>query len=584
MPSRRATSVLLAVALLAGCAALRLVGLDWLLPEALEQDAHIPVQVRLMDGASDAGARATDWGAYPHLVARLAWLLTPGEERGDQPGLALEQHLRRARWPVLRVRLVVALLSLLIVPATWLLARRRLGPGWSLLAAALAGTSLLSVHFGTQARPHAAAAGLFALAVAACVRLRERGDARSYALAGAAVGASLACLQSGVATLLPLAVAHAGVVRAHGRRRHALLLLPAAAVALSLAAFQPYLFEPGPVAGAAPLPVEPGVLQLSKHQVFLHLFNGLGFPLLAQALWEWEPALCVLAASGALLALARWRARARDPGRLVVLAFALPYALVVGLYARSYQRFLLPLVPFLALLGAWGLAQACARVRDARGRRAAAVLLAGAAVALPALVAVRLAAARAQPSTVEQAAAWVREHVRPGSERVVASRPLALPLSRTAASEARDRPVAADRGLGWWSYQRGVPDGLRPAPAFDLSWMPYADLASLEQALEQGPRRWIDAWPAELCVTEVFETPRSPLPLAVLTLTLRAERERLARFSPDGDGRLSDAPLAFQDEVDGEHPAMAWRVLRARRCGPVLEVFRLGPADAGAGR
>ncbi len=54
-----------------------------------------------------------------------------------------------------------------------------------------------------------------------------------------------------------------------------------------------------------------------------------------------------------LLALVRWRSRERDPGRLVVLSFALPYALVVGLYARSYQRFLLPLLPFLALLLVW---------------------------------------------------------------------------------------------------------------------------------------------------------------------------------------------------------------------------------------
>jgi hypothetical protein len=174
--------------------------------------------------------------------------------------------------------------------------------------------------------------------------------------------------------------------------------------------------------------------------------------------------------------------------------------------------------------------------------------------------------------------------VEPGRERVVASRPLALPLFKTQASDARDRPVRADRGLGWWTWQRAVPAALRPEPAFDLSWMPFTDIPALERDLAQGPKRWIASWSADVCVTEAFGTPRSPLPLAVVTLTLRDTCERLARFSPDGNPQLTDVPLAFQDEVDGQHPAMAWRVLHARRCGPVIEVFRLAPAQGAAGR
>jgi hypothetical protein len=162
--------IVLAVAVLAGSAVLRFTGLDWLLPSLIEQDAHIPVQVRLMDGDPTEAARALNWGTYPHLVARLTRWLTPDERRvppaeGGDVDLAL--HLARASWPVLRVRLVVALLSLLAVPATWLLARRFLSPAWSLLAAALVGTSLLAVHFGAQARAHGAAVGLFVLAVLA---------------------------------------------------------------------------------------------------------------------------------------------------------------------------------------------------------------------------------------------------------------------------------------------------------------------------------------------------------------------------------------------------------------------------------
>jgi len=48
--------LLLALVILAGSAALRVTGLDWLLPSIIEQDAHIPVQVRLMEVAPVAGA------------------------------------------------------------------------------------------------------------------------------------------------------------------------------------------------------------------------------------------------------------------------------------------------------------------------------------------------------------------------------------------------------------------------------------------------------------------------------------------------------------------------------------------------
>src|SRR5258705_138284 len=83
------------------------------------------------------------------------------------------------------------------------------------------------------------------MGVLACMRLRRRGGVAEYALAGVSVAAAIACLQSGLATLLPLAAAHVGVVRERGRSRHALLLVPLACVALACIAFYPFLFEPG---------------------------------------------------------------------------------------------------------------------------------------------------------------------------------------------------------------------------------------------------------------------------------------------------------------------------------------------------
>jgi len=582
MPRSLPLLILLAAAVLAGSAVLRFTGLDWLLPSLIEQDAHIPVQVRLMEGGATDAARPLDWGTYPHLVARLTQWLTPAEEwvppaAGDD--VALELHLARARWPVLRVRLVVALLSLLAVPASWLLARRFLTPGWSLLAAALVGTSLLAVHFGTQARAHGAALGLDVLAVLACMRLARRGGVADYALAGLAVAAAIACLQSGLATLPPLAVAHLRAVRGRGVSRHVLLAIPLACIALALLAFYPFLFEASRGEDGARLAVEGGVLVLAKHQVFLDLFNGLGFVVLGRALWEWEPALCVGAVGGTIML---WLARrgpsadaARRSDRLVMLAFVLPYALVIGLYQRSYERFLLPLVPFLALLAAWGVARLAETLRSLASRRAlvvpAAVLLLG----FPTLVAARLVALRLAPSTLQQAAAWVEEHAEPASGRVLLGRPLTLPLFKSHASLALDAGQRLDRGLGWASYQSAVLGEARPQPAFHVSWIAEPDEPALQAALAQGPRRWVTSLPADIGIIEPCVDESVSLTLAVVTAALRDSCERLARLSPDGEPDAHGTRLAYQDEAAGAVVPMAWRVLHAARCGPVLEIFRL---------
>jgi Dolichyl-phosphate-mannose-protein mannosyltransferase len=578
--SRAAGGLLLVLAV---AAALRFTGIAWLLPGLVEQDAHIPIQVRLMEGAGAADGEArVDWGVYPHLVARLTHWLTP-RDKWTEPAVDadLAAHLARARWPVLRVRLVVALLSLLAVPATWLLARLWLPAAWSLLAAACMATSLLATHFAAQARAHGAAVGLFALAVLACVRLRQRGDARSYLLAGLAVGLVLGCLQSGVAALIPLLVAHVGVARE--RRRHRLLLVPLLCLLAAVPAFYPFLLESG-AERAGRLEVDAGVLEVSKHHIFLGMFNGAGFPLMARALRDWEPAL----AAGVLLAGALWIAARRRPSalvappgaRLVVLSFVLPYALVVGLYQRSYERFLLPLVPFLAVFAAWGAARACELIRRPAARRVAAAALVALLVGLPAVVGVQLMRARLAPSTLDLAAEWLEEHA--GGEAVVISRSLSPPVFRTSSSLALDAPVRPDRGLGWLSYQRHAL-AAQPPPAYDLLWMPFTTVESLRQDLARGPRRWVAALPADLCLNEVVTEPQTSAELTVITAALRDSAEPLARLSPDGELSAYEVKLAYQDESAGDVPPMAWRVLRARGCGPVIEVFRIAH-EAGGGR
>jgi 4-amino-4-deoxy-L-arabinose transferase-like glycosyltransferase len=121
--------------------------------------------------------------------------------------MTLEEHLDFAGGLDRLVRGIVSVASVLLIPATWLLARRLFTPGWSLFAAALCSLSLLNLQFGQLARPHAFAAPFTVLAVAAAVRLRRRPDLGSYVLCGVAGALAIGALQSGVAVLLPFAVA-----------------------------------------------------------------------------------------------------------------------------------------------------------------------------------------------------------------------------------------------------------------------------------------------------------------------------------------------------------------------------------------
>ena len=164
-----------------GALALRLTGLGFGLPQAHEPDLRYVVNLEwLREGIDfDASTELKQW--YPLLVPRLT-ALAPAV--GPAPaGAALEEHLAAAAAPVVQLRATVALLAALVVPATFLLARRFLASGWSLLAAALSATSLLHLVFSQQARPHGATATTFTLAVLGAMALRRRGDLVGWLLA-----------------------------------------------------------------------------------------------------------------------------------------------------------------------------------------------------------------------------------------------------------------------------------------------------------------------------------------------------------------------------------------------------------------
>src|ERR1043165_126954 len=107
----------------AAALALRLSGVGFLLPQMTESDSRvIHQQVEHLERGDEHPERDRNYGFYPLLVARItACCFDDAPPR--TPAADLEEHLQRASATHEHVRIVGAILSVLLVPATWLLAR-----------------------------------------------------------------------------------------------------------------------------------------------------------------------------------------------------------------------------------------------------------------------------------------------------------------------------------------------------------------------------------------------------------------------------------------------------------------------------
>jgi len=558
--------------------AIRLHGIAFLSPHLMEPDGLVvDYQMRALEGR---GPETTDhalYAYYPHLVASVATLIPESWVAPVEPR-TLDEHLASAGSVRIRGRVAVALLSLLAIPLTWWLTRRFLPDPWALLAAALVAGSPFVVWFAQQARPHAATASFVLLATCAAVHLRARGGWRAYVFAGLAAGLAVGSLQNGIAALGPIGIA----VLLRWRVDRARILAGFLAILAITAAFvvwlYPFLFVGGDGDGVGV--AADGTLGLSRHHVFLNLFNGRGFAVVWRTLIDYDPLLT----AGALLGLAAAAVaplvlreklgpeRARDLA--IILAYALPYFVVIGLYQRTYQRFVLPLTPFLAILAAFGLwtaARAAGRASPRLGRAVAifAFVLGAAELAWG----WRLGTVRARVDTIQEATAWLAAHATPGVDVIDVMPGLDLPVVRTPESVARDSFQKNEQSLPWFR-RLSDPSGARiDSPAYDLRWMPLFEDAVRRQ-VRTDPDGFVRSLEGRYAVVVVWPEGVRPA-LRILRDGLARQYERVARFSPDDPDVGEDMPLVHQDDEMPYTTPWAWRILSARCVGPTVEIYRL---------
>ncbi len=562
-------AVALLVILTLATLAQRLAGVDHHLPQRPDSDSVAVAQAASLR-AQVAGEPAAP--LEPHYPLLLAGLLAvrPVPEPGPAQD-SLEGHLERAAAAYVAARLVVALLSVPAIPLTWLLARRYLDARWALLPAALIATSLLHVELSQEARPHAPLCTFVLLALLGAIRLVERGRPRDHALAGLCAGLAVACLHNGIFALPALAAAQIACWRRDGARA-----LPAVAAAWALVAPIAWVAYFAPLKRTLPpgLTQIDGQLLLSGHFLPLARFDGGGFALLPRLLWDVDPVLLLLAIAGigvALVQLSRqgWRPR---PVTTVVLSYALPYSLVLGLYGQLPARFLLPLVPLLAIAAAVGV-QALARLATpgrARGALAAAACLL--VLALPTYATTRLTGLRRIPDSPSALARWIEAHVDRELDLLYLSGTVCLPIFQR--EEGKPRLATADWYL-WDGYQSSLPEGVArpeawrvrrliafPSGSRSLAAQDLRALIRAPAADDMGRRFAVIAFSVDLVGIDGAAE-------AVL-----AEGGRAVHVEPSVGGDPGD-PRSGAMRVLPAAPLV--RALFARRLGPTLVVYELPP-------
>ena len=553
--------------------ALRLWTLDFGLPFLQEPDPHILGQIETLsqDVVSDQDLFYSS--IYPHFLARTAMLfgdaVTPPSAQ-ELARLSLDEQLAAASRLHVRVRQVIAWLSIAGIPAAFWLASFFVERRWALFAAALAAVSTLSLQFGQQARPHAAVAPLIALAVAGCMHLRRRGDTRAFVIAGALCALAIACLTNAFAVLLPAGLAY--LLRNGARRRilDARLLIPLALIALAIRIYYPFFFVERPA--DAVVPEEEGTFSFAWQTINWNDFRGAGFPTLFMTLWFYEPIASVLALVGLLAWLVRradasaeWSERRKD--LLVALSFVIAYALVIGLQRRNQQRFALPLTPFVFAAAGYG-ARALAQRLAAWPARALGLC----ALAVPTWACLGYTGMRSRPNTLEQVARWIEAEIEGPKQRVALHLLWDVPLARLHenlfAADGTPRKVNLSP---WLRHQQARMDALWSGARWNIESL-YPDRARWP-AIVADPAAYLRELDAEAIVLPAGEG----VGVTPLTRALRDVLEGRVASELEYE-RALELPAEARPEPSGleglDTPHFTYFVSTAHWFGPQLVVYR----------
>jgi len=309
-------------------------------------------------------------------------------------------------------------------------------------------------------------------------------------------------------------------------------------------------------------------------------FAGKGFPTFFMTAWYYEPVALVLFVVGLIAWIVRPRCdaaleRTRAKDLLVVLSFALVYAIVIGLHRRCQQRFLLPLLPFLFCGAAYGMTHLLAglrRVASAKAARPTVWIVTALVLATPTLATLGYTRMRLRPMTLEQATAWLHENVDPDHSKVACHLLYDLPVVRRESNLFDEQGAPGPIFSPWQRYQQDWIAKTWRGERWNVEML-YPDRRRWPWIVK-NPDAYLDELAADyvICPGEVG-VGFNPMMSAVRD-ALRKRGEPLATF-----------PLESRPKPSGleglDTPHFTYFVWTRHWFGPEIEIYRGGRALEG---
>lgn len=453
------------------------------LPDVYHSDEPRIVERAVQFHTGDLNPRFFNWPTlYMYVVSAVYGVLFAGAAGG-----VVDAFARDPGTFYLVGRLLTAVLGTATVAVLYRLGRDAYGTPVGLLAALFLAVDLLHIRDSHWVTTDVPVTLLILLTTAGALRYWRDGRRRSAVATGLAAGLATSMKYPGALAFLALLVAHAAREPARPRwswRR----IVGTDTVAAAGAAVVGFLIGT-PFALLTPVAFVRGVLDEVREVNTVQFGNAADAPGFAFHLLHSLPVamgwpLCLLALAGVAWALARRGAR-----EVLLLAFPLQYFVVIGTWSSRFERYVIPLLPYLAVLAAAALA-AAARWADTRrpGWLAAPARLGvvGAVVAALVLPEVGRAVAYhrllAEPDTRVLGAAWVEREVPYGTRIALEPYSVALPVTH--------RQVAAAPALLAPTLQRplptGVPGGRRAPGDDDGYWLVRLGAYDLDGLRRQG--------------------------------------------------------------------------------------------------
>jgi 4-amino-4-deoxy-L-arabinose transferase-like glycosyltransferase len=418
-----------ALVLVAGFA-LRAWSVSYGLPDLYHPDEPRIVERAVRFHQGDLNPRFFNWPSlYMYLVAGVYGLVFGASADGVAGGFA-----RNPAAFYLVGRLLTVLFGTLTLVIVYLTGRIAYGSAVGLLATGLLAVDLLHIrdsHWVTTDVPLAFLVGFATLA------------ALRYWTSGRRLDAGAAGLLTGLATSMkyPGGLAFLGLVAAHALRRPGQpgwrrVLSGDTALAAGLAVLG--FFVGTPFALLTPVAFTRGVVDELREVHTVQFGNEADAPgLLFHLAYSLPAAMGWPVYLLALVGLV-WALVVCGPRELILLAFAVPYLLVIVTWSSRFERYVIPLLPCFALLAATTLDRGVAAlVRLRRPWPGVAFALAGAL-----LLALGLGRATAyhqllaRPDTRELGAGWIEQQVPPGTRIALEPYSVSLPVARQQLREA----------------------------------------------------------------------------------------------------------------------------------------------------